>query len=129
MQSWYSQINKPSWAPPETLFGQVWSVLYPMIFVANAIVLVLLAQGKISWKIALLFWVNLGLNLAFSVMQFGLRNQILASIDIILVFITTIACMVAIWPHAKIVSFLFFPYAVWLLIASVLQLSIAYLNR
>lgn len=129
MQSWYSQLIKPSWAPPETLFGQVWSVLYPIIFVANAIVVVLLLQGKISWKIAVLFWINLSLNFAFSVLQFGLRNQVLSSIDIILVLITTIACMVAIWPHAKIVSFLFFPYAVWVLVASVLQLSITYLNR
>lgn len=126
--SWYSRIKKPSWAPPEQLFGQVWSLLYPIIFGVNIYVLYLLSSGKISWKVALPFWINLAFNFLFSPLQFGLRNQILSSIDIILVLVTIVWCMVAIWPHNKWVALLFVPYLIWVAIASVLQINITLLN-
>ena len=126
--SWYAKLKKPSWAPNEMLFGQVWSVLYPIIFGVNIFVLVLLANGKISWRVALPFWINLALNFLFTPLQFGLRNQLLSAIDIILVLITIVWAMVAIWPHNKWLSVLFIPYLVWVSIASVLQISIVLLN-
>ena len=126
--SWYAKLKKPSWAPNEMLFGQVWSVLYPIIFGVNIFVLVLLANGKISWRVALPFWINLALNFLFTPLQFGLRNQLLSAIDIILVLITIVWAMVAIWPHNKWLAVLFIPYLVWVSIASVLQISIVLLN-
>ena len=126
--SWYARLKKPAWAPPETLFGQVWSILYPIIFGVNIYILYLLSTGKISWKVALPFWINLALNFLFTPLQFGLRNQILSSIDIALVFLTIIWCMIAIWPHNKWVALLFVPYLVWVAIASVLQINITLLN-
>lgn len=129
MDSWYTQLKKPSWAPPDTLFGQVWSILYPIIFFVNIAVVVMLVQQKISWKVALPFWINLFFNFLFTFLQFGLKNQLLASIDIIIVLVTTVICMFVIWPHSRTLSLLFLPYAVWVLIASALQLSIFYMNR
>lgn len=126
--SWYARLKKPAWAPAEQLFGQVWSILYPIIFGVNIYVLYLLSTGKISWRVALPFWINLALNFLFTPLQFGLRNQILSSIDIILVFLTVIWCMVAIWPHNKWVALLFVPYLIWVAIASVLQINITLLN-
>lgn len=126
--SWYSKLKKPSWAPPEQLFGQVWSFLYPVIFGVNIYVIYLLSSGKISWKVALPFWINLALNFLFTPLQFGLRNQILSSIDIILVLVTIVWCMVAIWPHNKWVALLFVPYFIWVAIASLLQINITLLN-
>ena len=126
--SWYARLKKPAWAPAEQLFGQVWSILYPIIFGVNIYVLYLLSTGKISWRVALPFWINLALNFLFTPLQFGLRNQILSSIDIILVFLTVIWCMVAIWPHNKWVALLFVPYLIWVAIASLLQINITLLN-
>jgi tryptophan-rich sensory protein len=126
--SWYSRLKKPSWAPPELRFGQVWSFLYPIIFGVNIYVIYLLTTGKISWKVALPFWINLALNFLFTPLQFGLRNQILSSIDIVLVLVTIVWCMVAIWPHNKWVALLFVPYFIWVAIASVLQINITLLN-
>jgi benzodiazapine receptor len=126
--SWYSKLKKPSWAPPEQLFGQVWSILYPIIFGVNLYVIFLLSTGKIGWRVALPFWINLALNLLFTPLQFGLRNQVLSSIDIVLVFATIIWGMVAIWPHNKWLSLLFVPYLVWVAIASVLQINLTILN-
>lgn len=126
--SWYSRLKKPFWAPPESLFGQVWSILYPIIFGVNIYVIFLLYSGKISWRVALPFWINLTLNFLFTPLQFGLRNQILSSVDIVLVLVSTVWCMVVIWPHNKWLALLFVPYLVWVSIASVLQINITFLN-
>jgi tryptophan-rich sensory protein len=127
--SWYSRLNKPSWAPPEQLFGQVWGLLYPVIFGVNIYVIFLLSQGKISWKIALPFWLNLVFNFSYAFLQFQLRSQLLSSIDIVLILITIIWCIVAIWPTSKLLAVLFVPYLVWVSIATVLQISITLLNN
>jgi translocator protein len=129
MQSWYSQLNKPNWAPTADVFGKVWSILYPIIFFVNVMVIVLLAQQKISLRVATPFWINLVANFFYVYVQFGLRNQLLSSITIIIVLITIFTCMIAIWPHAKYLSLLYAPYAIWVAIATILQLSITYMNR
>lgn len=127
-QSWYRQLNKPDWAPDEKLFGQVWSVIYPIIIAANIYVLVLLYQGKITWLIALPFWLNLFFNILFTPIQFGLRNNILASVDIVLVLATCLWAMAVIWPHSKVIFALFVPYIIWVGFATVLQLVITAKN-
>lgn len=127
--SWYQSIKKPSWAPAENVFGQVWGILYPIIFAANLWVLMLVSTGKISWKTALPFWVNLFFNFLFTPLQFGLRNNILALVDIILILATGIWAMLAIWPYSKTIALMFAPYMVWVCVATVLQASITWLNR
>lgn len=126
--SWYEKLNKPSWAPDVSLFGTVWSILYPIIFVANGYVIALLSSGKINYKTALPFWLNLFFNFLFTPLQFGLRNNLLALIDIFLVLITIIWAIIAIWPHSKIVSFAFIPYLIWVSIATALQFYITMHN-
>lgn len=129
MNDWYQSLKKPSWAPPESLFGQVWSVLYLIIFAVNIYVLTMVVSGKIDWKIGLPFWVNLALNIIYTPLQFGLKNNYLALVDILLVLATIIWAIVAIWPSSKLVSAVYLPYLIWVLIASALQISITWLNR
>ncbi len=128
MNEWYQNLHKPSWAPQESVFGTVWSILYPIIFVVNAYVVYLLAQGKIGLIIAVPFWLNLFFNLLFTPVQFGLKNNALAFVVILLVLITIVWAMFAIWPYAKIVTFAFVPYFIWVSIATALQLSITLKN-
>lgn len=126
---WYRTIKKPSWAPAETVFGQVWGVLYPIIIAVNIWVVVLFMSGRISWKIAAPFWLNILFNVLFTPIQFGLKSNTLALIDILLVDLTLIWAMVAIWPHQKVITLLFIPYLVWVIIATALQVSITWMNR
>lgn len=127
--NWYEKLKKPAWAPPVTLFGQVWSILYPIIFVVNGYILYLLSQGRITWLVALPFWLNLFFNIIFTPIQFGLRNNLLAVIDIIFMIGTIIWAMIAIWPYNKWITAAFVPYLVWVSIAGALQASIYFLNR
>ncbi|MFZ1483935.1 MAG: TspO/MBR family protein, partial [Candidatus Saccharimonadales bacterium] len=106
----------------------VWSMLYPIIIAVNIYVVVLLTQSKITWLVALPFWLNLFFNVLFTPIQFGLRNNWLAVADIFLVLITIVWAMVAIWPYAKIATIAFVPYLVWVCIATALQTYIAFKN-
>jgi tryptophan-rich sensory protein len=127
-RSWYQSLNKPEWAPKESVFGTVWSILYPIIFAVNVYILVLYFNGKIGLAIALPFWLNLFFNFIFTPLQFGLRNNWLAMIDIYLILATIVWSMIAIWPVAKFVSLAFVPYLIWVVIATALQTYIAFNN-
>jgi len=128
MDSWYQQLIKPSWAPPSWVFGPVWTVLYAIIFITFGYVFWLFLQEKVSFKILIPFILNLVFNFLFTPIQFGLKNNFLASVDIILVLVTLIWCMVAIFPHSRWVVYLNIPYLLWVSFATVLQLSITLLN-
>ncbi len=128
MNTWYQQLMKPTWAPPAWLFGPVWSVLYALIIVSYGYVGWLFAKGKISFLVLLPFFLNLVFNLSFTYFQFSLKSNILAAIDILLVLGTLIWAMVAIFPHAKWVAYINIPYLLWVSFATVLQLTITYLN-
>lgn len=125
---WYAELVKPMWAPPSYLFGPVWTALYIVIAVTYGTVLYKVIKGE--WPIVVLipFGINLFFNLAFSPIQFGLQNNFLASIDIILILTTLIWAMATIWPHAKWIVFANFPYLLWVIFATSLQLTITYLN-
>lgn len=127
--NWYQTLQKPSWSPPESLFGQVWSVLYLIIFISFGMVFYKAASKDIPWLVALPFGLNLLFNFAFTPLQFGLKNNLLASIDILLVVGTLIWVLIAIWPHMRWVALINVPYLLWGLFATTLQLSITYLNR
>ncbi len=126
--NWYQTLIKPNWAPPAWLFGPVWSVLYFIIAVSYSYVGYLFFKGKISFFILLPFILNLIFNFAFTPLQFGLQNNILAAIDIILVLGTLIWLMVAIYPYAPWVTYVNIPYFLWVSFATVLQLTVTYLN-
>lgn len=125
---WYQSLIKPDWAPPSWLFGPVWSVLYVIIAISFGKVFIMLFQKQIPFVVALPFILNLFFNFIFTPIQFGLKNNILAAVDITLVLVTLIWAMVAIYPYAKWVALVNIPYLLWGLFATVLQLTITYLN-
>ena len=126
--NFYLQLNKPVWAPPAWLFGPVWSVLYVLIVVSFGKVFIMFHKKEISFSVALPFILNLIFNLSFTYIQFGLKNDLLASLDVLLVLGTLIWAIVAIYPHRKWISYIQIPYFLWVLFATVLQLTIIFLN-
>lgn len=119
---------QPSWAPPAWVFGSVWSVLYVLIAVSFGYVFYKVFQGEIPKIVALPFVINLIANASFTPVQFGLQNLPLAALVILVVLITIPWAMWAVWPYAKWVAFLQIPYLLWVSFATVLQLTITYLN-
>ena len=126
--NWYSQLIKPEWAPPAFLFGPVWTFLY--IIIAVTFITVVVKVWKKEWPKSVLwpFILNLVFNFSFTPLQFGLQNNLLAAIDIILVLGTLIWTMYAVWPKARWITYALIQYLLWVSFATVLQLTITYLN-
>ena|SRR3989338_389165 len=125
---WYSQLIKPSWAPPSWLFGPVWTFLYILIAISFGKVFLMAIQKKISFLVVLPFVLNLIFNFSFTYFQFGLQNNLLAAIDILLVLGTLVWGMIAIYRHVPWVTYINIPYLVWVSFATILQLTITFLN-
>ena len=124
----YAQWIQPSWAPPSWLFGPVWSVLYALIAISFGYVFYKAFKGEIPKLVAVPFAINLLANAAFTPVQFGLQNLSLAAFVIVLVWVTIPWMMWVVYPHAKWVAYMQIPYLLWVSIATVLQLTITYLN-
>lgn len=126
--NWYAQLIRPEWAPPSWLFGPVWTVLYAIIAVSFGVVFWLAIQRKIPRMVALPFVINLIGNVLFTPIQFGLRSNVLAAVDIAIVLLTILWAMYAVYPHRKWIAYAQIPYLLWVSFATVLQFTITALN-
>src|ERR1035437_7599024 len=127
--SWYSQLIKPYFAPPAWLFGPVWTVLYILIAISYGYVGYLFFTRKIPAVILLPFILNLVFNFSFTYFQFGLQNNYLAAADVLLVLASLIWALIAIFPYVPWIVYINIPYVLWGSFATVLQLSITWLNK
>lgn len=116
--SWYAQLAKPFFAPPVSLFGPVWTVLYIIIAISFGYVLLQYFKRRLPFGVLLPFILNLLFNAAYTSIQFGLKNNVLASVDLLLMLGTLLWALAIIWRRAR-----------WVAFATVLQLSITGLNR
>lgn len=125
---WYQALVKPSWAPPSYIFGPVWTFLYVIIAVSFGKAFLMFFKGEVSFYVVLPFVLNLVFNFLFTPIQFGLKNNALAFVDIVLVFGTLIWSMLSIYPYAKWIALVNIPYLLWVSFATVLQLTITLKN-
>ncbi len=126
VSSWYSTLAKPSWTPPDSVFGPVWSVLYIMIAIAGT----LFYRAKPSHKrsVVLLFYgLQLGLNFIWSFLFFALRSPILGLIDIALLCLCIIVTMVKGWGVRPLGTIFLLPYLLWVIYATALNAGIYFL--
>jgi len=127
-ESWYLKLIKPTRSPPSWVFWPVWSFLYILIIISFSKVLWMFIKKQIPFLTLLPFILNIIFNLSFTPLQFGLKNNILSAIDILFVFFTLIWAIIAIYPYARWIAYIQIPYLLWVSFATVLQLSITYLN-
>jgi tryptophan-rich sensory protein len=107
----------------------VWTFLYVLIAISFGKVFLMAWQKQIAFVVVLPFILNLVFNFAFTPLQFGLKNNLFAAIDILLVLITLVWAMLAIYPYARWIAYIQIPYLLWVSFATALQITITYLNR
>jgi benzodiazapine receptor len=123
----YGELSLPSWAPPASLFGPVWSVLY--LFMAVAAWLVWRERGFKGAAIALwLFVVQLIANALWTWLFFVLQNGALATTEILVLWLLVAATIARFWPIHRLAALLLVPYLAWVGFASALTLSAWRLN-
>lgn len=121
---WYAQLAKPSFQPPGWVFGPVWTVLYVMIAVAGWRLWTSPEAGSAKW----LWWIQLGLNFAWSPVFF-VAHQIGSALAIILLMLMTILAFITLtWQRDRVSALLFVPYAAWVGFASLVNAAVFQLN-
>lgn len=128
-QTQYRTLKRPSWAPPSWVFGPVWSALYIIIAITFGSVGYAYLTSVIPFIVLLPFILNLASNAAFTAIQFGMRNNVLALLDILIVLGTLLWAMTAIFNYFPWVAYCNVPYLLWVAFATLLQSSITHLNR
>lgn len=125
--TWYAGLNKPSFNPPNYLFGPVWISLY--FIMGIAFFLVWKKSETHSIKVpAVLFVAQLVLNALWSILFFGMKNPALGFMEIILLWIFIVLCIIKFYPISKTAAWLLLPYLIWVSFASVLNFKIWMLN-
>lgn len=129
-ETWYPTLVKPSFNPPSWVFAPVWSALYVMMGVAAGLVWDRIEQQREEVRKALLFFaIQLALNALWSVLFFGLKNPLLALIEIVILWLMIYETYIKFGKINKIAGYLFVPYLLWVTFAAVLNGSIWWLNK
>lgn len=122
--AWYASLEKPWFNPPGWIFGPVWTVLYVMIAVAGWRIWMLRRTGGAMT----VWWVQLGLNFLWSPVFFSLQSPGWA-IPVILALLAAIITFIRLaWDQDRLAAWLFVPYLAWVSFATLLNLSIWWLN-
>lgn len=124
---WYRTLNKPTWNPPDSVFGPVWTALY--ITMGIAAWLVWKKWGFSAARIPLgLFGLQLVLNAAWSWIFFGMHRPDLAFVEILFLWLAIVATMVAFFRCSQLAGWLLTPYLAWVSFAAVLNFTIWRMN-
>ena len=120
--TWYAMLQKPSFSPPNWVFGPVWTTLYTLMGIAVYIVWQKRGKG------VRLFWIHLFFNALWSILFFGLQNPLYALVEIVVLWALLLATMMLFFRTSKTAGWLLVPYLVWVTFASVLNAAIVLLN-
>lgn len=149
--TWYAYLNKPFFAPPNWIFGPVWTILYFMMGVSFFLIWKLESEKKNMGIRELIqvffnkikgsknssekrksaqkyFLIQLGLNFIWSPVFFGLRSPFIALFIIAAMWFFIVLTIKKFYPLSKLSAYLLVPYLLWVSFASILNLAIVILN-
>lgn len=127
-KSFYGVLTQPSWAPPASWFGPVWTVLYTLIGIAAWLVWRRAGSLATARGPLMLFAVQLLLNALWSWLFFGWHLGAAAFADILLLWLAIAATLLAFWRVRALAGALFVPYLAWVSFAAALNFAVWQMN-
>ena len=124
---WYQGLAKPSWQPPDWLFGPVWTLIYALT--GLAVVLAWVRAPPVGRRRLLLaVALNALLNIAWSELFFRFRRPDWALAELVLLWLSVVLLIAVVRPHSRRAAWLLVPYLVWVSFAGVLNRAVVRLN-
>lgn len=126
-EEFYSQLTRPDWAPPGSVFGPVWSCLYTLMAIAAWLVW-RIGGFSLARPALVLFLVQLVFNSLWSWLFFGWQLPGWALVEVILLWLLILATVIAFWRVRPLAGILLLPYLLWVSFASALNHTLWQLN-
>lgn len=125
---WYQGLQKPSWQPPDWLFGPVWTLIFGLCALAGVLAWRAAQSVRQRQLILLMFSLNALLNVLWTELFFGLRRPDWALIEAVPFWLSIVGLILVLWPISPTAGKLLIPYLVWVAFATVLNLAVMRLN-
>lgn len=126
LASWYAHLAKPSFNPPNWIFGPVWTTLYALM--AAAVWRVLNSNSPLKRAALILFFIQLVFNAAWSWLFFASHDPLLGLVDIVPQWLLVVATMLVFWRIDRLAGLCLLPLTCWVAFASLLNFEIWRLN-
>jgi benzodiazapine receptor len=126
--TWYAAIKKPSFTPPNAVFGPVWTTLFLLMGISAYLVWRKEFQDKNVRLALIIFIAQLGLNVLWSILFFGLHSPFSAFIEIIILWVAILATFISFIVISKPAGILLLPYLIWVAFAAILNYQLWKLN-
>jgi tryptophan-rich sensory protein len=128
VETWYQALEKPIFNPPDWVFAPVWTLLYIIMGIAAWRVW-RLRSFEATGKALGVFALQLGFNLAWSFLFFGLQRIDLALVEIVILLVAIIVNAIMFWRIDRLAGLMLMPYIAWVTYATILNASLWLLNK
>jgi tryptophan-rich sensory protein len=128
INAWYTGIIKPSFNPPNWIFGPVWTTLFLMMGISLYLIWLKKLSGSNTKGVITIFGFQLALNILWSVLFFGLHLPLWALIDLALLWLVILLTIIKFYPLSRWAAWLMIPYILWVSFAGILNFFIVRLN-
>lgn len=127
--TWYAALEKPSFNPPNWIFGPVWTTLYTMMGISLFLVWRARSENSESHLSLKIFATQLILNAIWTPVFFGMKQLLVAFVIIALLWVAIIATIISFRKHSQVAAALLVPYLLWVSFATLLNFSLWLMNR
>jgi tryptophan-rich sensory protein len=125
---WYQALQKPSWQPPDWLFGPAWTLIYGLTALSAVEAWVRAPQGWARTRIVFFFAFNALLNVLWSQLFFGFRRPDWALVEVGVLWASILVLMMVVRPYSTRAVWLLVPYLLWVSFAAFLNFTVVRLN-
>lgn len=125
---WYEGLLKPSWQPPDWLFGPAWTAIYATVVASAAIAWNASETQAQRQNLLILFLLNAVLNVGWSLLFFRMQRPDLALFEVAFLWSSIALLIYACLRRSKLAGIILIPYLLWVSFAAVLTAEVVRLN-